>query len=158
MERALKSTLAMGGFDVAPRHSRLMQKIKSKGNKSTERALRARLVQAGIRGWRMHASDLPGKPDFYFDAESVAVFVDGCFWHGCSTCSHVPRKHNSYWSAKIKRNAQRDAKHTRVLRARGIRVVRFWEHDLLAPSCGCVHRLIEILERVRRKALGAADI
>jgi len=58
------------------------------------------------------------------------VFVDGCFWHGCRKCGHIPRTNSRFWGAKITGNRARDRRMDRRLRRLGLRVVRFWEHDL----------------------------
>ena len=132
MERALRETLLDGTFgDVPPAHSRRMRAIRGKGAKSTERRFRALLIQAGIRGWTMHARGLPGKPDFLFPAAKVVVFCDGCYWHGCPQCGHVPTVNRPYWSAKIEGNRRRDQENARKLRQAGMRVIRVWEHELL---------------------------
>lgn len=132
MERALKEKLEGGTFGkVSPAHSGRMRAIKEKGSKSTERRLRAILVGAGIRGWRMHPKGLPGKPDFHFPASRVLLFVDGCYWHGCSACGHIPTVNRPYWSAKIAGNQRRDRENTRKLEEAGNRVIRVWEHELL---------------------------
>src|SRR5882724_9281179 len=92
MERHLKNKLPGGCFsNVSSTRSRIMSSIRGKSNKSTEAVLRSKIVRAGIRGWTMHPPHVPGKPDFYFHRENVAVFVDGCFWHGCGKCGHIPK-------------------------------------------------------------------
>jgi DNA mismatch endonuclease (patch repair protein) len=131
MERFLKSKLEGGHFTgVSSVRSRIMQSIQGKSNKSTERVLRLALVRAGISGWRLHTKDIKGCPDFFFAAEKIAVFVDGCFWHGCPKCGHVPRTRSEFWKAKIQRNTNRDRRNTAFLRSKGIRVIRLWEHNL----------------------------
>ncbi|MBV9124489.1 MAG: very short patch repair endonuclease [Planctomycetes bacterium] len=113
-----------------------MRSIKDKGNKSTERRLRAILVRAGIRGWKMHPTGLPGKPDFLFPQPRIVVFVDGCYWHGCPQCGHIPNVNRPYWSAKIEGNRRRDQTNTRTLEEAGNRVLRVWEHELLPGKSG----------------------
>ena len=71
-----------------------------------------------------------GKPDFTFRAQRVAVFVDGCFWHGCPKHGTRPRHNRAFWQRKLSGNRARDRKVNRALRAQGWRVVRIWEHDL----------------------------
>jgi DNA mismatch endonuclease (patch repair protein) len=135
MERHLRSKLANGTFaGVSTTRSHIMGAIKSKSNASTEVALRLALVRAGIAGWRLHARDVPGRPDFYFDGARVAVFVDGCFWHGCAKCGHIPKTRSEFWRAKFLRNKARDRKTNRLLRASGVEVVRVWEHSLKGPA------------------------
>jgi DNA mismatch endonuclease Vsr len=131
MERHLRLKLENGSFaGVTPTRSSIMSAIKGKSNKTTETTLRLALVRAAVSGWRLHARDIPGRPDFYFDVEKVAVFVDGCFWHGCSTCGHVPKTRSEFWGEKFKRNKARDLRVNRTLRCDGIRVIRIWEHVL----------------------------
>jgi DNA mismatch endonuclease, patch repair protein len=141
MEALLKLKLKNGRFDAVPmERSRIMSSIRGKSNKSTERTLRMALVRTGIRGWQLHA-DLPGRPDFYFHKLRIAVFVDGCFWHGCARCGHIPRTNRPFWKAKIARNRQRDRRNLKTLRAQKIDVLRFWEHDLRLSLMRCVHRI-----------------
>jgi DNA mismatch endonuclease (patch repair protein) len=92
-----------------------------------------RLLRAqGITGWRRHV-DMRGRPDFVFRRERVAVFVDGCFWHGCPKCFRMPETNREYWERKIGRNVARDVRAARELRREGWRVVRVWEHSLAQP-------------------------
>jgi DNA mismatch endonuclease (patch repair protein) len=84
------------------------------------------LRRTGISGWRRHVP-LPGTPDFVWREQRVAVFVDGCFWHGCPRCYRSPRHNPSFWRAKIEGNRNRDKKVARRLRAKGWRVLRIWE-------------------------------
>lgn len=123
-----------------------MAAIRPRGNRTTEVRLRAMLVRAGLRGWTMHPPELPGKPDFYFASDGLAIFVDGCFWHGCSRCGHVPRTNSGFWQAKIERNRWRDRNTRRRLRQLGIATVRFWEHELReSPQC-CIERVLGLLD------------
>jgi len=146
METALRRTLPNGCFeDVPVGHSARMRAIKDKGNRSTELRARAILVRCGVRGWVLHPSGLPGKPDFYFPMSRVVLFVDGCYWHGCLKCRHALSTNRAYWGAKIERTAQRDRSNNRRLRKAGLRVIRVWEHDL---KCGCQGRWIRALQRL----------
>lgn len=120
-----------------------MAAIRGKHTKSTEVVLRMALVRAKISGWRLHASDLPGKPDFYFAKSKVAIFVDGCFWHGCHYCGHIPKTRRSFWQLKIMRNKQRDRATSRKLRAQGLVVMRFWEHSLASEKT-----IIKVLKQI----------
>lgn len=106
-----------------------MAKIRGWGNASTELRLVAVFRALGITGWRRKLS-LPGKPDFVFPARKLAVFVDGCFWHGCPLHATQPKQNSEFWRTKIARNQARDLLVTRQLRARGWRVLRLWEHEL----------------------------
>ncbi len=116
-------------FSTTPQRSRIMAAIRSKGNITTERRMAQILRQNRLSGWRRHAN-LPGHPDFVFTAYKVAIFVDGCFWHGCPKCYRRPRQNRPYWQEKIARNIARDRKVSRLLRSLGWSVLRFWEHTL----------------------------
>jgi DNA mismatch endonuclease (patch repair protein) len=83
----------------------------------------------GITGWRRHRP-LFGKPDFIFPQQRLAVFVDGCFWHGCPRCYARPKSNRKLWDTKIAVNRARDRKVNRTLRRDGWNVVRIWEHAL----------------------------
>jgi DNA mismatch endonuclease (patch repair protein) len=141
MERLLKTRLRGGMFNVSPERSRNMAAVRGKGNKTTEVRLKMALVRAGISGWVMQSVELPGKPDFYFPAAGLAVFVDGCFWHGCPRCGHLPKNNAAFWEAKIGRNRARHKKVGRLLNRQGVRTLRFWEHQLKENLERCVARI-----------------
>jgi DNA mismatch endonuclease (patch repair protein) len=125
--------------------SEIMAAVKSKGNLSTERAV-AHLFRANkITGWRRHLGVIPGKPDFSFLSARLAVFVDGCFWHGCKICRRnmKPSTNSAYWLTKIARNKARDHKVNAELRRAGWRVIRIWEHEVSkAPD-----KIIRLLQK-----------
>jgi DNA mismatch endonuclease, patch repair protein len=125
--------------------SQLMSRIRSRGNKKTELAMIAFFRMRRITGWRRH-QPLPGRPDFIFRKERVAVFVDGCFWHGCPVHYRKPKTSARFWSEKIEANRRRDVRVTRALRKLGWRVLRFWECGLTSRENGL---------RVARRILGA---
>jgi DNA mismatch endonuclease (patch repair protein) len=110
-----------------------MAAIRSSGNKDTELRLTALLRAAGITGWRRH-QPLPGRPDFMFRRERVAIFVDGCFWHGCRWHCRLPKSRTGFWHPKIAGNKRRDRAVSALLRRRGWRVLRIWEHALRRPE------------------------
>ncbi len=147
MERLLKSKLRNGRFEgLTPTNSWRMSSVRGKHNRTTELVLRMAFVRMGISGWVLH-SDLPGCPDFFFPNKKLAVFVDGCFWHGCPKCGHVPRQNKPYWAAKLQRNRQRDVLTSERLRVAGIKVLRFWEHELKKGSVAtCVARVRFVLK------------
>lgn len=118
-----------------------MSRIRGKGNRATELKVIEIFRAAEIRGWR-RGSKLPGKPDFVFAKAQLAVFVDGCFWHGCKTHCRRPGSRQEYWHAKIERNMKRDREVRRLLRAKGWRSLRLWEHSLKSPEA--------VARRVRR--------
>lgn len=109
--------------------SELMSRIRGRGNKTTEVRLIAIFKQQGITGWRRHRR-LPGRPDFVLPAFRLAIFVDGCFWHGCPAHFRKPTSNTIYWLRKIATNRTRDRRVSRILREKGWRVLRIWEHSL----------------------------
>jgi DNA mismatch endonuclease (patch repair protein) len=115
-------------FDKEKR-SDVMSKIRSKKNKSTELKLIALFKEVGIKGWRR---DYPvkGKPDFVFIKERVAIFVDGCFWHGHDCRNVTPSDNAEFWNKKRANNRERDARATERLEAHGWTVIRIWECEL----------------------------
>jgi DNA mismatch endonuclease (patch repair protein) len=131
------------------KRSSIMAEIRSTGNKTTELKLVAILRTNAFTGWR-RKKYLFGKPDFVFERERLAVFVDGCFWHGCKAHCRMPATRLPYWSAKISRNRRRDRLVKKLLTASGWRVIRVvirvWEHSLKNPE-----RIVARLQ----KALGA---
>src|SRR4051794_26119804 len=99
--------------------SHIMSCIRSKNNRTTERKFRAHLVQRGISGWQIQGETILGKPDFYFLESKTAIFIDSCFWHGCSIHARKPTSNVAYWRKKIRRNRQRDVHVTTKLRRQG---------------------------------------
>ena len=106
-----------------------MSRIRGRGNKDTELALAKLLRRNRITGWRRNQPGF-GKPDFIFPKLRVAIFVDGCFWHGCPKHATQPKGNRTFWKTKFTRNKTRDRLVTRTLRAQGWRVLRIWEHEL----------------------------
>ena len=131
--------------------SALMRKVKGTGNRTTEARVEAALLAAGVTGWEKHPA-LPGKPDFYFPAERLLVFVDGCYWHGCPQHVRYPQASADYWRAKIDRTRRRDNRVRRQLRAQGYHVMRVWEHDLGRETW--LKRLLALRRRVERTGTG----
>ncbi len=106
-----------------------MSRIKSRGNKKTEIALIYFFRRHQITGWRRNQK-IFGKPDFVFGRERLAVFVDGCFWHGCPKHGTQPKRNRAFWKNKFARNIARDRRVNRALRVANWRVLRIWEHEL----------------------------
>jgi DNA mismatch endonuclease (patch repair protein) len=113
--------------------SAVMARVPSQGNVSTEVRTIGLFRAAGITGWR-RKSQIFGKPDFVFQKARVAVFVDGCFWHGCPRCKRVPTSSVSFWRTKIQRNIRRDRNVSCQLRKEGWKVVRVRECRLSTPT------------------------
>ena len=111
--------------------SALMAKVRSTGNRSTEITVEETLRARRVGGWRKHSKEIPGTPDFYFPSAKLAIFVNGCFWHGCEKCArNVPRNRRRFWTEKIQQNRRRDARTLRRLRRSGFRTMTIWEHSL----------------------------
>lgn len=127
------------------KRSEVMSRIRGKGNKDTEVAL-AKLFRAnGISGWRRHYP-ITGRPDFAFPKLKLAVFVDGCFWHGCPKHGVQPKGNKEFWTTKLEANKARDRKVTRLLRANGWSVLRIWEHHLTkSRQVSTVRRVLRVL-------------
>ena len=125
----------------------LMSRVRSTGNQTTEKRLASLLRTAGLSGWRRH-QPLLGTPDFVWRKSRVAVFVDGCFWHGHDCGKNITPKTNSgLWQEKITRNRARDRKVTRQLRQQGWTVVRIWECQLTRNPAQCLSRIQKAIDR-----------
>jgi len=111
------------------KRSEVMARIRGRGNRSTEGRMAKLFRVHGFTGWRRQRP-LPGRPDFVFPARRLAVFVDGCFWHGCPRHGTMPKGNRSFWRAKIARNRERDREVGAELRRLGWKVLRVWEHEL----------------------------
>lgn len=154
--------------DSAPRFgshepaSRQASEIKQKTPRKDTRAelqLRRALWRRGAR-YRLHADELPGKPDLVFRGRKVAVFVDGDFWHGRdwpTLREKLARRHNaSYWLAKISYNRDRDQRNTERLQDNGWCVLRFWESDVKADPSAVAETVLSTLSAQRPTARGSA--
>lgn len=130
-----------------PARSRTMAAVKSFGNRTTEEKLAKVLRVSKVAGWRRHYPVL-GRPDFAFPKAKLAVFVDGCFWHGCPRCYRAPATNRRFWRAKYEYNVERDRRISRALRKSGWKVQRFWEHELANP--GQIATRIRGAARVKR--------
>ena len=108
--------------------SEQMSRIRGRDT-SPERVLRSALWRAGLR-FRLQSRTPHGRPDVVFAGARVAVFIDGCFWHGCPDHYVRPRTRNEFWSSKLLENVERDRRQTLQLEAAGWRVCRFWEHQI----------------------------
>lgn len=124
-----------------------MSRIRSKDTKP-ELALRRALWDIGVRGWRCHPRLVPGKPDIAFTRWRVAVFVDGCFWHGHADY-FTPGKSGAYWDAKIARTQERDRLANEALATSGWAVIRLWDFDVEGDLAACVERVVAALEAAR---------
>lgn len=130
--------------------SRIMASIRGSKNTRTDEVFARLLREHGITGWRRSvvvrfasARDTVSlvrfkrlrlrpwvRPDFIFRKQRVAIFLDGCFWHGCTRCYRQPRTNHSFWGNKVRMNRRRDRIQTSELRKNGWKVARIWEHRL----------------------------
>ena len=111
---------------------RTMQGNRGKESKP-EIALRCALWKVGLRGYRKNVKKLPGKPDIVFGRAELAIFVHGCFWHGCTKCKRryrTPKTNPRYWTAKIEGNQVRDERNRVLLVEMGYDVLVFWECEI----------------------------
>jgi DNA mismatch endonuclease (patch repair protein) len=137
--RSKRAKTTFGGLS----RSALMSRVRSKRNATTELKLLSLLRAAGLRGWR-RGFPLTGNPDFVFSQLRLAVFVDGCFWHGHGCGRNLePKRNAELWRQKIDGNQRRDRRNTRFLRTAGWRVIRIWE-------CTLKHRPESCIRRIRR--------
>lgn len=129
--------------------SQLMSRVRSSGNKTTEQRLAALLRARRLKGWRRHYP-LLGKPDFVWLIQKVAVFVDGCFWHGHHCGRNLtPKRNAEMWREKIVGNQRRDRRISGSLRVAGWNVCRIWECTLVKQPEACLQRIKHALKHVR---------
>jgi DNA mismatch endonuclease (patch repair protein) len=124
--------------------SALMSRIRGSGNATTELKFILLMRLAGLRGWRRNVP-LLGKPDFTFPKAKLAVFIDGCFWHGHNCNRNLNPKHNAQvWQIKFARNKKRDRFVTKQLRSAGWSVVRVWECELAKSPNRSLKKVVQI--------------
>ena len=160
------------------KRSEVMSRIRSRGNKDTELALLRLLRRHGITGWRRHALvsvasgrwqvtrkarasvlspvtrhlSLAVRPDFVFKKQRTAIFVDGCFWHGCPKHATWPANRAAWWRRKIEDNKKRDRVVNFALRRAGWCVLRVWEHELAKQNeARLVKRLKSFLKNAEQR-------
>ncbi len=124
--------------------SECMSHVRGK-NTGLEKIFRKSLRSLGIKEYRLHAK-VPGRPDLYFPKQRLAVFIDGCFWHGCPRCASLPVTNVRFWREKIERNRMRDKAVGIELRKAHIRTLRFWGHEIKKNSLRCTEKLCSLLQ------------
>ncbi|MEV4437816.1 very short patch repair endonuclease [Streptomyces sp. NPDC049577] len=135
-----------GSWASSAARRRNMQAVRSQDTKPEQ--LIRRLVHAQGLRYRLHARPLPGlrrTADLVFRPVKVAVFIDGCYWHGCPEHYVSPRTNTGYWSDKVARNMARDRDTNEQLTAAGWLVLRFWEHESSDACC------LQIVDAVRQR-------
>ena len=153
----VEAGLKESGINAAPRRHRgdimsvekrsaVMARIKGRDT-GPERAIAELMASAGLT-FEMQARDLPGRPDFVFRVQRVAVLVDGDFWHGWRFALWRD-KLSPAWEAKIAKNRERDSRNIRQLRRDDWKVVRLWEHQITADPARCIQRVQSALAAAR---------
>ncbi|CAL9429731.1 hypothetical protein SUDANB99_02019 [Streptomyces sp. enrichment culture] len=136
-----------GSWASSAARRRNMQAIRSRDTKP-EQLVRRLLHAQGLR-YRVAARPIPAlrrTADIVFRPAKVAVFIDGCYWHGCPEHYVAPRTNPGFWSDKVARNIARDRDTDQQLTAAGWTVLRFWEHE---PSVECAMRIAQEVEKRR---------
>lgn len=132
-------------FNATAFDSHRLAQVRSKGTRP-EVLLRKLLWQNGLRGYRKHPA-LPGKPDLVFPRYKLAVFVDGCFWHGCPAHFKMPTHNADYWASKIDKNQQRDGSVRETLEQMDYHVLRLWEHEVKRDPEATLRKVMGALGR-----------
>ena len=127
--------------------SQIMSRVTNK-HSAAEMALRTSLFHKKLR-YRLHRRTEGVLVDIVFVSARVAVFVDGCFWHGCPKHATYPKSNQSYWLPKLAGNRKRDKRQSANLRRMGWRVIRVWEHDCLPPAHRVVKRTVDAVRASR---------
>ena len=120
-----------------------MSRIKGRDT-GPELSLRRNVWALGLR-YRLQYRIGRTRPDMVFVGAKLAVFVDGCFWHGCPICYKPPSSRHEYWSSKLRRNFEHDQYVNNNLKDSGYMVIRFWEHEILSDVSGCTLKINEVL-------------
>ena len=134
----------------SPTVRRVMQGNRGKDT-APELAIRAALHARGLRFFK-HRRPLPGlscEADIVFPTTRIAVFVDGCFWHGCPEHGRRPATNREYWTTKIERNVARDRRNDQALRSEGWTVIRVWEHETVAIAADRIAEVLGTLAPLR---------
>ena len=126
--------------------SAVMSKVRSKRNKSTELRLIDVFHENGIVGWKRNYP-VKGHPDFVFLSRRIAVFVDGCFWHGHDCRNTRPKENAEYWSNKRERNIAHDIKITNLFEERGWTVLRIWECELRKKNYDILRNKLKLINQ-----------
>jgi len=132
------------------KRSEVMSRIRGVDTQP-ELALRRILTRSGLR-YRVHPPTVPGKPDIAFPGSKLAVFVHGCFWHGCKDHYRAPKSNAHFWRDKVAQNRRRDLVKRADLARAGWTVLEFWEHEVEANPQLCAERIESTLRQLRTEA------
>ncbi len=127
------------------RTSEVMSRIRAKNTKP-EQLMRSALTVVGVKGYRLHYTKVPGRPDIAFVGRKVAVFVHGCFWHSCPHCQrHIPKSNRTWWRNKLATNVARDERKAKELKRAGWKVLTVWECRLKKSPAREAARVVRAL-------------
>ncbi|WP_148929151.1 very short patch repair endonuclease [Paenibacillus methanolicus] len=124
-----------------------MGKIKGKNTK-LEQSVSKAVWRKGFR-YRKNVLSLFGKPDIAIKKYRIALFIDSCFWHGCSKHFKIPAKNQDYWAKKINRNIDRDIEVTRYYQAKNWFLIRIWEHELKFDFDSKIEQICETIVKAQ---------
>jgi DNA mismatch endonuclease, patch repair protein len=127
-----------------------MSRIRSKGSK-IEQLMSSALREAGLRGYRKHAKDVVGKPDFVWKSKKIAVFCDSAFWHGYKWDEEAKKTfkvRKRFWINKIERNRERDKEVNTILRKQGWKILRFWDKQIKRDPSKCAGKVKKYFKSV----------
>ncbi len=127
-----------------------MREVKSNNNKSTEYRLIEVFKSNGITGWKRNYK-VKGHPDFVFLDRKIAIFVDGCFWHGHDCRNTRPADNADYWNIKRQRNIEHDKEVTEAFEKRGWTVIRIWECELKKKNAELLDVKLKIIGKPQLK-------
>lgn len=130
-------------LQASDQRRQMMSRIRGRDT-APELSLRRHLWALHLR-YRVQFRIGDTRPDVVFIREKLAVFVDGCFWHGCPLHSAMPKNNRDFWEQKLRRNCERDAESTLKLLSEGWRVLRLWEHEIEASPGDCARRIALML-------------
>lgn len=141
------------------KRSQIMSRVRSKENESTELRLIECFDKFSIHGWRRNYNVI-GHPDFIFPDKKIAVFVDGCFWHGHDCRNTRPASNQEYWAKKRDKNIEHDKQITNRFEGRGWTVIRIWECELKKKNReALLKKLAPLIEpKPEGKTFGATEI
>lgn len=131
--------------EIPASRSRNMSRIRG-SNTEPELLLRKALHHAGFRGYRLNIRTPGGRGDIVWPSRRWAIFIDGCFWHGCPEHYVMPRSNGKFWREKLRENVSRDSRQTLKLINEGWVIVRLWEHEVRIEPARAASRTVAALK------------
>lgn len=121
--------------------SRIMSSIKDR-NTGPELAIRKALWNNGIKGYRLHWKNVPGRPDIAFPSKKIAIFINGCYWHRCPHCKPpIPKSNLRFWENKFEQNVARDKRNVEQLGRLNWNVLVLWECQIKRDTDMCLNKV-----------------